>query len=731
MYSTPTAYVTAKKAEGFAWEVREGAKGFDVFPLADNSHNYWSGYFTSRPGLKRQVRFASNFLNAARQLEVITGLNASALSVTTVRPSPDVGPSWTDSYEGTIGVATHHDGMSGTERQDVTNDYELRISESHGEVEQGVGLALAQLVGNTTLGHSMMHCNCNAHVGDCLNMSVCAATTDVESFTMFAWNNQGQATTPWLSLPVSGPGWVVSTVNSVGEQAAVASQVTKLDERTLGLPLLYLNSFKMSAEGIAAANRALSNNATHSLQFQVELPPLGFTTMHFTAAKVGSTGAATVSQSTSDTPSSNNNDDNAMTSAVGQHRAARRRRMSQAKSGTITNGMYTIGYDESTGLITTLTNEVSKITTPFKIDWGWYKSSEGGCTGGINATTGKYDYKLYGCSGQHSGAYIFRPNSTTVYPCGASAPTLTVVTGAVVNEIQQSFGPFCTHVVRLRKNDNFVEVEWTAGPIPIDQPWIPAPPAPAPPAGQCKGWTSASGGKKDCSAEIETTEAGSCACDGGTFTVTATDKHVPFTCNLACGGFTCDGGWRQTAGCGPNPEPSNNKDCAYEIPSFASGYCQCSMGHVEGGKAWKNWGCTVQKGGSCNDVCMQIKKDNWGKEVILRYSSGLQSKGKFETDANGREMVPRLINGRSPSYPAFVENEPVAANYFPVNSMIALNDGAAELVVLTDVSQGGASLAEGELELMVHRRLQADDSRGVQVRVDGSLSLSLSLSLSR
>merc|ERR1719443_801665 len=48
--------------------------------------------------------------------------------------------------------------------------------------------------------------------------------------------------------------------------------------------------------------------------------------------------------------------------------------------------------------------------------------------------------------------------------------------------------------------------------------------------------------------------------------------------------------------------------------------------------------------------------------------------------------------------------------------MTALQDREArtELVVLTDNSQGGASLAPGELELMVHRRIQQDDSRGVQ-----------------
>ena len=37
-----------------------------------------------------------------------------------------------------------------------------------------------------------------------------------------------------------------------------------------------------------------------------------------------------------------------------------------------------------------------------------------------------------------------------------------------------------------------------------------------------------------------------------------------------------------------------------------------------------------------------------------------------------------------------------------------------ELSVVVDVTVAGASLADGELELMVHRRIQDDDSRGVQ-----------------
>ena len=55
------------------WEVRHD----DIFPLGDGGHSYWSGYFTSRPALKRQVRMASNLLNAARQLEVLSGVTTS------------------------------------------------------------------------------------------------------------------------------------------------------------------------------------------------------------------------------------------------------------------------------------------------------------------------------------------------------------------------------------------------------------------------------------------------------------------------------------------------------------------------------------------------------------------------------------------------------------------------------------------------------------------------------
>ena len=54
--------------------------------------------------------------------------------------------------------------------------------------------------------------------------------------------------------------------------------------------------------------------------------------------------------------------------------------------------------------------------------------------------------------------------------------------------------------------------------------------------------------------------------------------------------------------------------------------------------------------------------------------------------------------------------EPVAGNYYPVNSRIFVKDAASQLTVLTDRSEGGTSLASGQVELMV--RLGGEGVRG-------------------
>ena len=597
-YSTPSRYTEQKNKAGLTWEVRHD----DIFPLADNAHNYWSGYFTSRPALKRQVRFATNTLAAARQIEIFGNVTADEVTVPTVRPSPPVGKSFTDSLEGTVGVATHHDGMSGTEREDVSDDYEQRIAESMGEVQDGLGVGLVKLIGVAGVGDAGMdqagvaqplaHCNC-VEGGSCLNMSVCSFTSDAsnEVFTVVAWNPLGQAVNSTVRLPVVGPAWEVTDADS---GAALLSQATALDNRTLSLPLLYINHFGLTPAEEAAAVRERTNPATHELTFSVQLPPVGYSTI--TVAKSKKAGARQLAVATargggggaSTTHQRYNNKrtgqrGSATAAAADSSSADSSSADSSSADSVVENSMFKLTFDGASNLLKTVLNKVSGVEVDLSVSWGWYNSSVGGCTAGVAAG-------IDACSQQKSGAYIFRPNSSKVfYPGPEDVPVVNeVVTGDVVTEVRQTFSDWATHVIRLTEGEAYVELEWTAGPIPMDTPWLPA--------------------------------------------------------------------------------------VAHDKPNL------------------------------------------WGKEVVLKYSSSIKSAGKFFTDSNGRELVLRQRNARGPSYPPLAVSEPVAGNYYPVNNMIAIEDASADvaLTVLSDVSQGGSSLSDGEIELMVHRRIQDDDHRGVQ-----------------
>ncbi|XP_032680589.1 lysosomal alpha-mannosidase isoform X2 [Odontomachus brunneus] len=106
-------------------------------------------------------------------------------------------------------------------------------------------------------------------------------------------------------------------------------------------------------------------------------------------------------------------------------------------------------------------------------------------------------------------------------------------------------------------------------------------------------------------------------------------------------------------------------------------------------------------------------KDKIGKEIITKYSSNLKTDGEFYTDSNGREMLKRVRNYR-PTWDLKL-HEPISGNYYPVTSKIAIKDEEKQLKlsVLTDRAQGGSSMDDGAIELMLHRRLLKDDAFGV------------------
>ncbi|XP_028089449.1 alpha-mannosidase At3g26720 isoform X2 [Camellia sinensis] len=103
--------------------------------------------------------------------------------------------------------------------------------------------------------------------------------------------------------------------------------------------------------------------------------------------------------------------------------------------------------------------------------------------------------------------------------------------------------------------------------------------------------------------------------------------------------------------------------------------------------------------------------DGFGKEITTQITTAIMTNKTFYTDSNGRDFIKRVRDYRE-DWDLQV-NQPVAGNYYPVNLGIYIEDESTELSVLVDRAVGGSSLVDGQIELMLHRRLIHDDARGV------------------
>ncbi|CAJ0583301.1 unnamed protein product, partial [Mesorhabditis spiculigera] len=95
-----------------------------------NAHSFWTGYFTSRPGLKGMIRKASSYLQLAKQLDAQFFLG----------PTDD---SDVEIMKKASALTQHHDAVTGTAKENVTRDYELRLHKALTELEQVINDALA------------------------------------------------------------------------------------------------------------------------------------------------------------------------------------------------------------------------------------------------------------------------------------------------------------------------------------------------------------------------------------------------------------------------------------------------------------------------------------------------------------------------------------------------------------------------------------------------------------
>mmetsp|Transcript_18225 Transcript_18225/g.45299 ORF Transcript_18225/g.45299 Transcript_18225/m.45299 type:complete len:543 (-) Transcript_18225:104-1732(-) len=480
-----------------------------------------------------------------------------------------------------MGVAQHHDAVSGTAKQHVTDDYAFRISAGLAAVAPEFHNMLAvaiqkQPVASTTVAASAATASATATattsstataattattatattaaavsaptMSQCplLNVSACPATESLlsgQALAMLVYNPLAWARTEHVRLPVS---------------SSAAGGLRVIDAAS-GLPV-------PSAIMPAPEPRApLAGPATTQLAFSVSVPPLSVSTFFIEAFKLddgaGEAGASGAPEGLAELAeavvyvsgeSGGGGGDEFVLEAPAAAAGARTDDDGRAPMSIV--------FDAATGAMSLRTTTAAATSSP---NFGAAAPGGGGVVVTANVSIAWYRSHEGGDGFSPSGAYVFRPaaglGAEVLTPTGA--PLL--LRSAVVSEARQSYGAWASLTTRLWAGEAHAEVEWTVGPIPVEA-------------------------------------------------------------------------------------------------------------------------------------------DGVGKEVIVRYSTGLNTEGTWATDANGRDMQRRHRDHRDDW--TLNVSEPVAGNYVPCGSVATLTgDPRAALHVLPDRSQGVASIQDGQLEAMVGR----------------------------
>ncbi|XP_037436892.1 alpha-mannosidase At3g26720-like [Triticum dicoccoides] len=257
LYSTPSIYTDAKFSTNEPWPLKTN----DFFPYADNPNAYWTGYFTSRPALKRYVRMMSGYYLAARQLEFFIGKSKSG--------------STTDSLGDALALAQHHDAVTGTEKQHVANDYAKRLSIGYKKAEELVSTSLG------CLSESGSNSRCSSPTtkfGQCplLNITYCPPSemnlSQGKSLVVLVYNSLGWKREDVLRIPVMSDSIVVH--DSEGKE--IESQLLPIANVSLNLRdrhvKVYLGTSPAASPKFWVA-------------FPASVPPLGFSTYFISSGK--------------------------------------------------------------------------------------------------------------------------------------------------------------------------------------------------------------------------------------------------------------------------------------------------------------------------------------------------------------------------------------------------------------------------------------------------------------
>ncbi|KAJ6338870.1 hypothetical protein OIU76_008351 [Salix suchowensis] len=319
----------------------------------------------------------------------------------------------TDALADALAIAQHHDAVSGTERQHVAADYALRLSIGYKEAEKLVASSLASLAESTS---NIRQGKTVTSFQQCplLNISYCppseADLSGGKSLVVVVYNPLGWKREEVIRIPVSTERVMVRD-SSGGE---IESQLLPISNATL-----HIRKYVKAYLG-ESPHDALK----YWLAFSASLPPLGFNTYIVSGAKQAGPSSTISLVQTS-------NESTKETIEVGQ-------------------GSLKLLYSADEGKLSHYLNSRSLVTSTAGQSYSYYTGNDG---------TDK--------DPQASGAYVFRPNSTLPIKPQYQAP-LTVMRGPLLDEVHQQLNSWISQVTRVYKGKEHAEVEFTIGPIPVD-----------------------------------------------------------------------------------------------------------------------------------------------------------------------------------------------------------------------------------------------------------------------
>ena len=226
-YSTPSCYLKSLYDSNTTWPTKTD----DFFPYASDPHAYWTGYFSSRPTVKRFERVGNHFLQVCKQL-----------SATAKIPESHYEPHLT-SLRKAMGIMQHHDAVTGTEKDHVAADYTRMLNLAIAACGANTKSSLNQFMTGKTPKPPVKFPHRKStpdhwdfKFNSCLNLniSVCDVSENSNQFIVTVYNPLAHATYQYVRVPVSGAKYEVQDYRNIvvpSQLVPISSGVESLGHR--------------------------------------------------------------------------------------------------------------------------------------------------------------------------------------------------------------------------------------------------------------------------------------------------------------------------------------------------------------------------------------------------------------------------------------------------------------------------------------------------------------------